>query len=208
MHVLALLPQPEGSELVQRLVEVRENRTERLKQMVDRISTDYPLVSMEEIADSAGDAPLGRPHLADELVRKGYLPDRSAAFATVLSTSSPYYVPQQAIDPVDAVYLIRAAGGVPVLAHPLASKRGFVVPVDLIRDMAHAGLFGIERDHRDHDAQARAKVDEIARDTGLRATGGSDYHGLGKPNKLGENSLDPYILAEIEEQGELEVIRA
>ena len=82
------------------------------------------------------------------------------------------------------------------------------MPEDLVADMAEVGLFGIERDHRDHDAAGREAVERLAARHDLSITGGSDYHGTGKPNSLGENSLDPYILAEIEAQGTSKVVRS
>ncbi len=205
VHVLGLLM--EESAMQDLFGDSTESRALRLKAMTENLVADYPLVSFEEIVDAAGGAPLGRPHLADQLVLKGYFPNRNAAFAVALNESAPYYVPQDVPHPVDVVGRIRDAGGVPILAHPLSRTRGKVVGEDLIAEMVDAGLFGIERDHRDHTQEARAEVERIAKRLGLAMSAGSDYHGRGKPNKLGENLLEPYILSQIEEMGKLEVIR-
>jgi hypothetical protein len=90
---------------------------------------------------------------------------------------------------------------VPVFAHPFAHRRGRTVGVDVIEAMTRAGLAGLEVDHRDHDDAARARLREIAAALGLVVTGSSDYHGDGKPNRLGENTTDPDVLAEILAQG-------
>jgi len=135
---------------------------------------------------------VGRPHIADALVAAGAFPDRSAAFVKALHPSGPYYVHHWAPDPVEAVRCVREAGGVPVLAHPRARKRQRLLPEAVIAQMAQAGLFGIERNHRDHAPEDRADV---------------DYHGIGKPNRIGENTTDPGIIAEVIAQGSIEVVQ-
>ncbi|HEX3004238.1 MAG TPA: phosphatase, partial [Angustibacter sp.] len=91
-----------------------------------------------------------------------------------------------------------AAGGVPVMAHPLARRRGRVVDDAVIEQMADAGLAGLEVYHRDHDHAEREHLLALARRLDLLVTGSSDYHGAGKPNRLGENTTDDEVLAEIE----------
>jgi sugar phosphate isomerase/epimerase len=89
---------------------------------------------------------------------------------------------------------VRAAGGVPVFAHPAASHRGRTVDDSVIVELAEAGLAGVEVDHRDNPPEARDRLRGIAADLGLLVTGASDYHGSGKPNRLGENTTDPEVL--------------
>ncbi len=130
------------------------------------------------------------------------------AFEYVLHPAGPYFVHHWAPDPVEAVRLVRDAGGVPVLAHPRAAQRQErMVSDDTIADMASAGLFGIERDHRDQSAAERDEVDRIARSLGLHETGSSDYHGTGKPNLLGENLTSEYVYRAIEDEAAMEVVR-
>jgi predicted metal-dependent phosphoesterase TrpH len=89
---------------------------------------------------------------------------------------------------------VREAGGVPVFAHPAAEKRGVTVGDDAIHAMAAAGLAGLEVDHRDNAPEARARLRGLAAELGLLVTGSSDYHGDGKPNRLGENTTAPEVL--------------
>jgi predicted metal-dependent phosphoesterase TrpH len=99
---------------------------------------------------------------------------------------------------VRAVEVVRAAGGVAVIAHPHSVTRGRPVPDSLLEEMADAGMTGIEVRHRDHTPEARRHLADLASALGLFVTGSSDYHGEGKPNRLGENTTEPEVLAEIE----------
>ncbi|QWW20078.1 PHP domain-containing protein [Schaalia sp. 19OD2882] len=207
VHLLGYLPDPTDSGLLNVFAESRESRLTRARRMVDNLAADYPITWEQVQAFAPDDGPVGRPHIADALVAAGAFPDRSAAFTRALHPSGPYYVHHWAPDPVEAVGLVIAAGGVPVLAHPRARARQRLLPVDVIDRMAEAGLFGIERDHRDHGPQDRAEVQAIAERLNLRMTGSSDYHGTGKPNRLGENLTPESVLREIEERGALEVLR-
>lgn len=206
VHVLGYLMNADDDDLAAILARAESSRLERLEQMAANLQADYPRLQWQNVVHAAAGAPLGRPHLADELVSAGYFVDRAAAFQWALSPQGPYFVPQNMPTPVEVVRVIRKSGGVPVLAHPRSTTRGWVVPDDLVAEMAEAGLYGIERDHRDHDPEGRRHVQRLATRLGLRVTGGSDYHGTGKPNKLGENLLDPYILREIAAQGRTEFI--
>ena len=101
----------------------------------------------------------------------------------------------------EAVALIRAAGGVPVFAHPRARMRGRVVGDEVFEQMAEAGLAGVEVEHRDNPAEERTWLRAFADRHGLFVTGSSDYHGTGKPNPIGEHTTGAEVLAEIERQG-------
>ena len=81
-----------------------------------------------------------------------------------------------------------AAGGVPVVAHPMSENRGPALPLEYLGQMADAGLAGVEVYHRENSESNRARLLEFARDRELLVTGSSDYHGAGKPNQLGENT--------------------
>lgn len=207
-HVLAYMPAPLFPELVETMRRSRESREERARKIVQNLSADFPITWGAVVAQTRGEnVPVGRPHIADALVEAGVFPDRGAAFDGALHPSLKYYVHYWAPDPVDTVRLIRRAGGVPVLAHPRARARQRILSEDVIADMAEAGLFGLERDHRDHDAAAREEVERIADRLGLHVTGSSDYHGQGKPNQLGENLTSEYVYRAVEEQASLEVVR-
>lgn len=206
VHLLAYLFDPASPSLVEIFRRTREDRQTRALRMVENLSVDYP-IAWEDVLDFAPeDGPVGRPHIADALVASGAFPDRSAAFVKALHPSGPYYVCHWAPDPVEAVRCVREAGGVPVLAHPRARKRQRLLPEAVIADMVAAGLFGIERDHRDHGPEDRADVERMAAEMGLAVFGSSDYHGAGKPNRIGENTTDPQVIAEVVAQGRIEVV--
>lgn len=205
-HLLAYLFDPANPGLLDVFRRTRQDRETRARRIVDNLSADYP-ISWEDVLDFAPEGgPVGRPHIADALVRAGCFPDRGAAFVHALHPSGPYYVHQRAPDPVEAVRLVLKAGGVPVLAHPRARGRSRLLPEAVIGDMADAGLFGIERDHRDHGPQDRADVERIGGELGLALFGSSDYHGSGKPNRIGENTTDPATIAEVVKRGYIGVV--
>lgn len=187
VHLLALWPDPTEPGLAAVLGGTREARIGRALTMVERIAVDFP-VTWEDVLRHSDDAStVGRPHIADALVDRGHFPDRTAAFATVLSNSSQYYVQYGAPDVVDVIQRLRAQGAVPVFAHPGAHTRGRIVPDASLAKLVEAGLVGLEVDHRDHDEDQRERLGAIADTFGLIRTGSSDYHGAGKPNRLGEN---------------------
>jgi len=201
IHLLAYLPDPHDPDLVGELERARHSRDTRLDRMVGLMAADGIPVTVESVrAQVEPGATAGRPHIADALVTAGVVAHRDEAFARWLGNDSPYYVSHYAPDPVRAVELVRAAGGVPVIAHPWSGTRGRVVSDALLEELATAGLAGIEVRHRDHSADAVRHLGALARSLGLLATGSSDYHGEGKLNRLGENTTGPDVLAAIEEQ--------
>ena len=205
-HLLAYLFDPANPGLLDVFRRTRQDRETRARRIVDNLSADYP-ISWEDVLDFAPEGgPVGRPHSADALVRAGCVPDRAAAFIHALHPSGPYYVHHWAPEPVEAVRLELKAGGVPGLAHPRARGRSRLLPEAVIGDMADAGLFGIERDHRDHGPQDRADVERIGCELGLALFGSSDYHGSGKPNRIGENTTDPATIAEVVKRGYIGVV--
>lgn len=207
VHLLSYLHDPQDGALGQARARARACRAERARRMVELIGVDYALTWDDVQAQAAAGATLGRPHIADALVARGHVASRAEAFADILGAGSRYYVRYWAPDAVDAVHLVRQAGGVPVFAHPLARGRGPAVGEGLIEAMIGAGLAGLEVDHRDHTAAARRRLREIAAAHDLIVTGSSDYHGAGKPNRLGENTTAPRELERIEAQGRGRVVR-
>lgn len=207
VHLLSYLHDPQEPVLAAEMARSRTSRLDRARVMVDRIAQDFPITWDLVLAQASDGATIGRPHIADALVAAGVMPDRSTCFDTVLSVRGPYYVPYHAPDAVHAVEMVRAAGGVPVMAHPRAAARGRVVGDDVVARMADAGLAALEIDHRDHTAGAVAELEALAARLGLARTGASDYHGSGKPNVLGENGTAPAVLETFESEGFLPVVR-
>lgn len=207
VHVLSYLHDPDDADLTALLTASRSAREIRARRMVEKLAIDLPITWESVLAQAENASAVGRPHMADALVAAGVVQDRTEAFDRILRDSGPYYVPIDVPDPRTAVGVIRAAGGVPVMAHPLAAARGRVVAERVIEEMVDAGLAGLEADHRDHDAAARARVRELAVRWGIPVTGSSDYHGSGKLNRLGENLTEPAVFDALVAQGRLEVIR-
>ncbi|WIB27287.1 PHP domain-containing protein [Curtobacterium sp. MCSS17_015] len=187
VHVLGYLVDPTDPALVAETDAIRDGRLTRARSMVDAIGRDHPITWDDVLAEASVGATIGRPHIADALVRLGLETDRSAAFGGILHPSSGYYEPHDAPTPLRGVELVRAAGGVPVIAHPAASSRGIVIDEPMLRELVDAGLGGLEVDHRENVAEGKRTLLEWAERYGLFVTGSSDYHGTGKPNRLGEH---------------------
>lgn len=206
VHLLSYLHDPENEAMAQTLRTLRENRDTRARRMTDKLSVDFPLTWEHVLAEVEEGATVGRPHLADAMVSLGLADDRSDAFRRYLTPRGPYYVHHPAIDPVDAVLMVREAGGVPVFAHPRAVLRGRVVSEDVIIAMTEAGLAGLEVDHRDNPPEEREYLRDLAHRLGLFVTGSSDYHGRGKPNMLGENLTSVEVARHIADEGAIDVV--
>lgn len=199
VHLLSYLHDPAHAGLLEEITKSKDARLTRAEHMVTLLSEDYPLTWDDVIHHVAPGATVGRPHIADALVAAGVVADRTEAFTSILTSHSRYFVQHYAPNPALAVELVRAAGGVPVFAHPVASSRGRIVGERTYRDMIDAGLLGLEVEHRDNPEEGRVFLRGLAAEHGLLMTGSSDYHGAGKPNLLGENTTSPEVLARIEE---------
>lgn len=201
VHVLGYLVDPADPGLLAETERIRVSRRDRAQRIVQAIAADYPVTWEDVLAQTAQGATVGRPHIADALVALGIEPDRSAAFAGVLHPRRGYVEPHYAPSPAAGVALIRAAGGVPVLAHPGATRAEWVIPADEVAELVDAGLFGIEADHPENTADGGPVAAGLAARFGLPVTGSSDYHGSGKPNRLGQRTTAPEVVDAILEQG-------
>ncbi|EMY33341.1 PHP domain-containing protein [Arthrobacter crystallopoietes BAB-32] len=201
VHVLSYLHDPAHAGLLEEIGKARDARLTRAERMVELLAEDFPITWADVTAQTAHEATVGRPHIADALVAAGVVADRTEAFTSILTSHSRYYVTHYAPDPARAVELVKQAGGVAVFAHPVASSRGRVVGEEVFQHMIDAGLDGVEVDHRDNPEQGKAWLRQFAADHGLLMTGSSDYHGTGKPNLLGENVTAPAVLDRILEIG-------
>ncbi|MGN9764739.1 PHP domain-containing protein [Micromonospora sp. SD12] len=190
LHLLAYLFDPDAPELVAELARVRAAREERGERIVALLRADGIDVSWSEILAGAAGGTVGRPHIAQALIRAGLVTTTTEAFGPDW-LGERYRLPKEDIDVFRAVRLVRAAGGVPVFAHPRASRRGRIVPDELIADLAAIGLAGLEADHEDHSPAERAHVRALADELGLLVTGSSDFHGTHKTVRLGAFTTDP-----------------
>ena len=199
VHILGLLFDGEDKSMQNMLAESRDTRIPRMRKMIELLAADGINISIEDVmAATPIGATLGRPHLADALVRNKVVATRDEAFLELLHNDSKYYVTHAAPTPEDAIRQINQAGGVAVIAHPFASRRGEVISAATFTHLVSAGLHGIEVNHRDHSQDEREQLAQIADQLGLVKTGSSDYHGNGKLNELGENLTDPEQLARLE----------
>ncbi len=208
VHVLGYLIDPDNQELAGELLKIRAHRDQRLQLMVERLAEDLP-ISWEEVAAGImpGATP-GRPHIAEVLVDRGIVDSVSEAFDHYLAANGPYHVPHYAPRLSRALELIRGAGGVPVLAHPLSGGRRHVLDATDSRHLARQlsalvdqGLLGVEVHHRENAPDLIPTLEEGVRKLGLIVTGSSDFHGSKKPNRLGEFLTDEDQLEKILDQG-------
>ena len=190
LHLLAYLFDPAEPRLAADLARLRIDREQRAERIVGLLRSDGVDISWPEVHGYAAGGSVGRPHIAQALIRAGLVRTTDEAFASRW-LGSRYFVPKADLDVFEAVRAVRAAGGVPVFAHPRATKRGRVVPDALIRDLAAAGLFGLEADHEDHSPAERAQIRELAGSLGLVVTGSSDFHGTHKTVRLGAFQTAP-----------------
>ncbi|WGD36390.1 PHP domain-containing protein [Lysinibacter sp. HNR] len=194
VHLLAYFIDPQDAALYEVMERVRRDRDRRARDMVALISQDIAL-SWADVESLVSDgATIGRPHIADALVSLGFYPDRGAAFNDVLHPGSKYYVPNYAVETLEAVRLVRLAGGLPVLAHPAASRQRAPIPIPALEALVDAGLYGIELDHPENRREWLPPLRSASERLGLMVTGSSDYHGAGKENRLGDCATDASIV--------------
>ncbi|MEV7227806.1 PHP domain-containing protein [Polymorphospora sp. NPDC051019] len=190
LHLLAYLFDPTDRALAAELARVRVAREARGERIVELLRADGVDITWDEVRGYAAGGTVGRPHIATALIRAGLVATTSEAFEPRW-LGERYRLPKDDIDVFTAVRLVREAGGVPVFAHPRATRRGRIVPDELIVELAAAGLFGLEADHTDHSPAERAHVRAIATELGLVVTGSSDFHGSHKTVRLGAHTTAP-----------------
>jgi predicted metal-dependent phosphoesterase TrpH len=186
VHLLAYLFDPDHEELAAQTRAIRESRVLRAKEMVAKLADLGTGVTWEQVSAIAGDGVIGRPHVARALVANGVIGSVDEAFTDEwIGPGGRAHVRRYALDPVEAIALVGAAGGVTVLAHPFAETRGWLVPEALIAELAAVGLAGLEVAHPSHDFETRTTLAELARELDLAATGGSDDHGELTGDRIG-----------------------
>ncbi|XXF75748.1 PHP domain-containing protein [Myxococcaceae bacterium GXIMD 01537] len=195
VHILGHFVRPDDEDLARFSTRLREEREQRMEAMVAKMKhLGFP-VTMRHVRDVAGEAQLGRPHLARVLVNQGWCVDVKHAFDRFLGAGRPAHVDRFKLDGADAIRLIRQAGGTATLAHPGASK----MERHEIQALAKAGLAGLEVQHGDHNPQMRDKYRAIAREFDLVPTAGSDYHGpaVTPDMRLGSVGMPPEDFARL-----------
>ncbi|MCY1045527.1 PHP domain-containing protein [Corallococcus sp. bb12-1] len=194
-HILGHFLRPEDAELARFADRLRDERTQRMEAMVARLrELGFP-VRMEQVLKVAGDAQLGRPHLARVLVNQGWCIDMKAAFDRFLGTGRAAWVERFKLEGAEAIRLIRNAGGTATLAHPGSSKMERVE----IKALAQAGLSGLEVLSADHNPGLRQKYLALAAEFDLVPTFGSDFHGeeVSPDHRLGVAAMPPELFQKL-----------
>lgn len=175
LHMLGLFVDAENARLNSELEGFRVGREERGLAMVDALAKQNVPISWTRVKELAGEAAVGRPHLALALIEAGHVTTFNEAFDRFLARGMPAYVERDTIGPADAIAMIRDAGGLPVFAHPSFTKEY----EDVARMLAGHGLFGMEVYYKAYDPPLVEELRQLAERAGLFALGGSDFHGAG-----------------------------
>lgn len=184
VEVLGYFVHPSDPVLAKHVDAMCASRQVRARKMVDRLQALGARLQWDDVAAQAGAAVVGRPHVAQALVRCGFATDLRDAFDQFLGVGRRAHVPLEAVTPERACAIVRAAGGVPVLAHPVAPGRPYRDPGALrgsLVQLADAGLGGIECFYPGYTARTTRWLLALADHFGLVPTGGSDYHGPARP---------------------------
>jgi len=195
VHVLGYGFDPAEPVFAARRAWIREGRVGRARRMVERLRALGANVDLDRVLELAGSGSVGRPHVAHAMVEAGVVADVKSAFVPEwIGTGGRAYVAKDAVGPVEAVELIRGAGGVAVLAHPSLHAGAGAVPEPVIRAMAAAGLDGLEVDHPDQEPAERARLRALAGELRLEVTGASDCHGALYGYRLGVERTPDAVL--------------
>ncbi len=182
IHVLGYFIDWKDQAFQERLASLRESRHRRNPLIIEKLQALGLAITYEEVKTLAGTASVGRPHIARVLMQKGYVQSAKEAFDRYLGDRKAAHVPRELPDPAEAVAWIRAAKGIPVLAHPLWVKATGEVLVKLCGKLKAAGLGGIEVHYSTHTKLQTAEFLNLAKRLDLLVTGGSDFHGVTKPD--------------------------
>ena len=201
VHLLAYLFDPASPELAEQCQRIRDDRVRRAEAMVARLAELGTGVTWEGVTAIAGGGVVGRPHIARALAAAGVIDEPSRAFSKEwIGMGGRAYVGRYALEPVQAIGLIRSAGGVAVLAHPRAGRDSWMVPDDVIAMLAGCGLAGVEVWHPDHDLPERTRLQHLADELGLVASGGSDDHGTLTGHRIGCETAAPEAYEQLVER--------
>lgn len=174
VHVLGYFIDYTNHELQATLARLRSSRRERAQKMIAKLGNFGVDIEWQQVQEIAGSGSIGRPHIAQAMLDKGYVTSFKEAFTKYINQGGPAYVEREKMTPVEAVELILMANGLPVLAHPLT----ITDPETVIVELKAAGLVGIEAYYAGYTAEEISKLVSLAGRHNLIASGGSDYHGL------------------------------
>jgi len=170
VHILGYYVSCEDPALNENLLLMRESRLVRAQRMTEKLSRMGLPVDWDRVQELASGASVGRPHVARAMLEKGYVSSVAGAFDQYIGTNRPAYVERYKVSPVEAIRLVLASQGLPVLAHPLSIS-------NLVPELASQGLVGLEAYYPGYAAEETHFLLDLASRYGLVATGGSDFHG-------------------------------
>ena len=182
LHILGYCIDWRQQQLNERLKVLRESRHQRNPQIVNKLNELGVDITYEEVQALAGTESVGRPHIARVLMDKKFVTSAKEAFDRYLAQGRPAFVPRQLPEPAEAVTWIREAGGIAVLAHPTWVKESSDGLSLLVERLKAAGLGGVEVHYSTHNARQTGEYLSLAKQFDLLVTGGSDFHGLTKPD--------------------------
>lgn len=191
IHILGFLFDLAHPGLVQYLAIQQARRVERLKEMVSRLQAIGVKIDADEVLELGGQGTVGRPHVARILLKHGYISSLPEAFTKYIGTKNPGFVPGSPTPPAEVIRVIRDAGGIPVLAHPV-----YLEDDPFIEQLVKEGIVGLEVFHSKHTPNQVRKYNKIADRLKLLKTGGSDYHGTPKEGVPVGGRTIPYSLVE------------
>ncbi len=191
MHLLGYFDDPAPEPLAGLIAGFGETRIERAREMVARLNDMGIALDFDDVLAGAAGAPLGRPHIAEALIRAGHVADRKEAFDRYLADGRPAYVGSDGLAVEEGVVLVRESGGAPVLAHPATLRLDDAHLDPFVGRLARAGLAGIEVHRPEHSPDQFAGYGALARKYDLIPSGGSDYHRPTSPHHPGATGVPP-----------------
>lgn len=191
VHILGFFIDCLNPHLLSELKQIRSDRRLRMQEMVDKLNNLGVKISIEKVFNIAGDATVGRAHLARVLYSERYVSTIQEAFYKYIGENCPAYVSRFKLKPKEAIELVLASGGVPALAHPYSLNND-----GLIEEFAGYGLAALEVYYPEHSPSMIMRYESIADKFKLIKTGGSDYHGMFKPQTTLGKVKVPYSVVE------------
>lgn len=206
VHVLGLYIDVNNAGLQKQMADFRDSRDNRNIYMLEKLRTEGFDITQEALEEKFPNAVITRAHIARYLLDQGYIPDMKTAFSEYIGDGCRCYVGRPKVTPMDAVDYILAAGGIPVLAHPVIYHMERPQLIRMIREMKEHGLVGMEAIYSENTPADEQELKALARAEGLLITGGSDFHGTNKPDiRLGVGLGKLYIPYSILEKIKAEI---
>lgn len=182
IHIVGLYIDYTDETFQKELKDLRNIRRDRNLQMCEKFTELGMPLHYEEMEQKYADAVITRAHFADYLLEKGYIKSRNEAFERFIGPNGPCYVPRKKMTSAEAIRIIKNAGGVPILAHPVLYHLGNEQMNKLMDYLCDAGIVGLEAIYSTYTAGEEIQMKNLAKKCGLILSGGSDYHGANKPH--------------------------